>query len=198
MYNSPSTLASREAKKLSSKIKSQTTNFDKLVVSWTHNCSETSQLLEKLNKNCESMASVMKTSQSSDFSSLKALFPDLFEKLVGNLVVEIEDLCLQLRVFMRILRDVNTAMQLQAYECTGILSSITAVDTVFSSGVTMSSAVQELLDLQRKYSHHNQELVHKEQMVKSLLQPRDDLQCNHNVDRYWLQQADVQKVLRAW
>jgi hypothetical protein len=70
------------------------------VTSWNHNCSEVSQLLHQLNKNCDSMESITKCSRSPHMSSLFAMFPDLNEKLIGNIIVENEDICIQLKVFM--------------------------------------------------------------------------------------------------
>jgi hypothetical protein len=46
------------------------------------------------------MLSIEKASRSSHMVSVKNIFPDLFEKIQGNLIVEIEDICLQLKVFM--------------------------------------------------------------------------------------------------
>lgn len=70
------------------------------IASWKHNCSEVSDLLFQLGKNCDCMESVMRVSKSDSLATVTNIFPDLFEKLVGNLLVEMEDICLQIKVFM--------------------------------------------------------------------------------------------------
>ena len=66
------------------------------VTSWNHNCSE----MHKLSKNSGTLESFGKASRSVHMASIKLMFPDLFEKLTGNVMVEIEDICLQIKVFM--------------------------------------------------------------------------------------------------
>lgn len=70
------------------------------VTSWNHNCTEVSQLLHKLSKNIDAMGSCGNASKSNEMTSIKTTFSDLFEKLLGNLLVEMEDIFLQIKVFM--------------------------------------------------------------------------------------------------
>ena len=46
------------------------------------------------------MGSCGNASKSNEMTSIKTTFSDLFEKLLGNLLVEMEDIFLQIKVFM--------------------------------------------------------------------------------------------------
>ena len=56
-------------------------------------------------------------------------------------------------------------------------------------------ATEDILTLQQKYYHYNQQLVHKEQMVKAMLSR--DVNCS-NIDEYWLQKSTVMEVIDGW
>ena len=71
------------------------------------------------------------------------------------------------------------------------------VDTVFGTGDdSVTLAVEDVLDLQQKYYHYNQRLIHMETMIKDLMNKNNP--CIKSVDDYWLQKSDVVEVIRSW
>ena len=56
-------------------------------------------------------------------------------------------------------------------------------------------ATEDVLELQQQYYRYNQQLVHKELMVKQLLAREVKV---GDVDDYWLLKAAVGEVIAAW
>lgn len=69
-------------------------------------------------------------------------------------------------------------------------------DTVFGGeDSSLLLATEDVLDLQKKYYQYNQQLVHKEQIIKTMLSR--DVKYD-NIDDYWLQKSSVIEVIENW
>jgi hypothetical protein len=68
--------------------------------SWNNDCEQISTLLQSLKQIMELLNSVTRVSQYHKLESVHNTFPDLFETMEGQLVVDIEDTLIQIKKFM--------------------------------------------------------------------------------------------------
>lgn len=69
-------------------------------------------------------------------------------------------------------------------------------DTVFGGeNSSLLFATEDILALQKKYYQYNQQLVHKEQMIKDMMSREVK---GDTVDSYWLKKSTVADILAVW
>lgn len=101
--------------------------------SWSHNNEQVVLLLENIMKQLKVMESIENTARSRYIDDIVIKFPSLIDHLLGSIMIEIEDNCLQIKQFMysyflsslilyrTSLGDIDAAMKQASLECSQLL-----------------------------------------------------------------------------
>ena len=172
----PKTNDKSAVKKHQSQIKTFVQSFGKLLQVWKHECEQIYILLQGLMELAQNTTAVISTAKKHEKDMMFLKFPDLGTKLIGGLLVDMESILSQLRLFERRLGDVHSAMVLLQRDTSKYLLTINpdhfTSDSIFN--------VDHLLEIQSIRSQHAREYERKSKLLHELLEINTNTNTNTN------------------
>lgn len=173
----PSTPDGSSIKKKQSSLKQLIQSYGKLLISWQKDTRSIKELLENLGQLQRSIDSIHKSVSTPILMRQRIFekFPNLDQKLIALLTIDMENYCNLVKQYMHGLGDVFAAMQITANDT--LNASLNEVVEIFPEDAIFN--VDHILQVQRLQAQFSLEYQRKEVLLESLLtvlQPVEETQ----------------------